>query len=83
MAAYIIDRNHLFSVPTTVQAHVRHPFFLQRCPSLRFKIGSIQYFVEDADLCSDWSPSKYAIAEVGKRGEVNGRSRRSPFWTYI
>ena len=64
VAAYIIDRKHLFSVPTTVQAHIRHPYFFQRCPKLKFKVGSLQYFVDEADLCSDWAPSKYSLFEV-------------------
>lgn len=64
VAAYLLDSKHFFSVPTTVQAHIRHPFFLQRSPTLEHKVGSLQYFIGDADLCSDWSPSMYSLFEV-------------------
>ena len=49
-----------------MQAHVCHPFFTQRHPNLRFKVGSLQEFVQDADLVSDWSPSKFSAFEVQK-----------------
>ncbi|CBK23691.2 uncharacterized protein [Blastocystis hominis] len=66
VAAYLIDHGHIFAVPSTVQAHVCHPFFTQRHPKLRFKVGSLQEFVQDADLVSDWSPSKFSAFEVQK-----------------
>ena len=66
VAAYLLDHHHhhLFSVPTTVQAYIRHPFFLQNSPKVKLKVGSLQYFISDGEPCSDWSPSMYSTFEV-------------------
>lgn len=66
VAAFMLDRSRLFSVPTTAQALVCHPYFRNRNPGVKTKVGSLQQFVCDADLCSDWSCSLYSAFEVQK-----------------
>lgn len=43
---------------------MQHPYFRARNPGVKTKTGSLQQFVCDADLCSDWSYSLYSAFEV-------------------
>lgn len=71
VAAYAIDHTGFFNVPPTAHAIMDHPsLHYNSSPSATrtptHKYGSLQLYLEDCSLSSDWSYSMYDVRDVQK-----------------
>ena len=46
---------------------------------MKFKVGSLQYFIADAEPVSDWSPSKFTTFEVCPSPAINVQVQKITF----